>query len=210
MKPENIVFAVAGALFGLIAGWIIGTQQGHARPAAPAAAVASQTTAAQAATPAARPMLDETQVTALKNVADRDATNVESRVQLGNLYFDAERYQEASRWYEEAMALDAGNPNVSTDLAVTYYYTDRADKAITQFEHSLKLDPKHVKSYLNLGIVKAFGKQDLTGAVAAWEQVLAIAPGSQEAQAAQRALDNMKGSHPEAFTAPAAQKPAGS
>ena len=37
MKPESIVLAVAGTFFGLIVGWIIGTQQaGPARPVAPA------------------------------------------------------------------------------------------------------------------------------------------------------------------------------
>lgn len=195
MKAENIVFAVAGALFGLIAGWILGTQQAPVRPASVTAPVA-QTATAPAATAPVRPMLDEGQVTAMRNVADRDPKNVESRVQLGNLYFDAERYQDAITWYEAALALNPNDANVSTDLAVSYYYTDQADRSIAQFEHSLTIDPKHVKSYLNLGIVRAFGKQDLKGAAAAWEEVLKIAPGSDEARAAQRALDNLNAAHP--------------
>ncbi len=56
--------------------------------------------------------------------------------------------------------------NVSTDLGVCYYYTNQPDKALEQFDHSLKLDPKHAKTLLNVGIVKAFGKQDLDGAEA--------------------------------------------
>ena len=53
--------------------------------------------------------------------------------------------------------------NVSTDLGVAYYYTNQPDKAIQQFEQSLKIDPAHTKTMLNMGIVKAFGKQDLAG-----------------------------------------------
>ena len=42
---------------------------------------------------------------------------------------------------------------------------------------------------LNLGIVRAFGKQDLAGATKAWQQVVEHRPGSPEGQAAKRALD---------------------
>jgi cytochrome c-type biogenesis protein CcmH/NrfG len=47
-----------------------------------------------------------------------------------------------------------------------------------------------------VGIVRAFGKQDLAGAAQAWEQVLTLAPASREGKAAKRALDAMKGAHP--------------
>jgi len=47
-----------------------------------------------------------------------------------------------------------------------------------------------------MGIVKAFGKQDLAGASAAWQQVIAIAPDSPEAQAAKKALDGLEQAHP--------------
>jgi len=209
MKPENVVYAVTGVLFGLIAGWIIGTQQAPAGTAGPMAAPAAQVAAAAPAAQAARPMLDEAQVTAMKNVADRDPKNVESRTQLGNLYFDAERYAEAIPWYQAALAIDPNNANISTDLAVCLYYTDQADKAIAQFEQSLRADPKHVKTHLNMGIVRAFGQQDLKGAAQSWLQVLALAPGSEEARAAQRALDNLNRAHPEgAVVPPGGQAPA--
>jgi len=58
---------------------------------------------------------------------------------------------------------------------------------------------------LNVGIVKAFGKQDLEGALQAWQQVLEIAPDSAEGQAARRALDSLRSAHPS--TGPAPPKP---
>ncbi|MES1255556.1 MAG: hypothetical protein ABUS56_08110 [Acidobacteriota bacterium] len=48
---------------------------------------------------------------------------------------------------------------------------------------------------MNLGIVKAFGKQDLEGATTAWQQVLDVAPDSPEGQAAKRALDSLASAH---------------
>ena len=41
MKSDSIAFGIAGVFFGLIAGWIIGSQQAGARPPAPVAQAAS-------------------------------------------------------------------------------------------------------------------------------------------------------------------------
>ena len=132
---------------------------------------------------------------ALKTVAEREPSNATPRVQLGNLYFDAERYDDAIKWYGEALKLA---PKTSTSAPIsaspTTTRTSRTRRS-TQFDHSLKLDPKHAKTLLNVGIVKAFGKQDLDGAEAAWQQVVAIAPDSPEGQAAKRALDSLQSAH---------------
>ncbi len=192
MKTESIAYGVAGILFGLIAGWIIGSQQAALSPQPAAPQTARQ--ADQTATPP--PALDETKVTAFKAVADKDPANAESRIQLGNLYFDAERYEQAIEWYAQALKLSPKNVDVSTDLGVSYYYANQPDKALAQFDVSLKLDPKHTKTILNVGVVKAFGKQDLQGAQQAWEQAIQLAPDSQEGQAAKRLLDTLRSAHP--------------
>jgi tetratricopeptide (TPR) repeat protein len=203
MKSDAIAFGIAGIAFGLIAGWIIGTEQATVRPAAPQAA-ASAPAAAPSQSQAA--ILDEAQVNALKSVAERDTANPKPRVELANLYFDAERFDDAIAWYEAALKLDPKDVNVSTDLGVSYYYTNQPDKAIEQLNRSLEIDPRHVKTLLNLGIVKAFAKQDLQGASDAWQQVLQLSPDSPEGQAAKRALDTFKSSHP-AIEGAASQKP---
>jgi tetratricopeptide (TPR) repeat protein len=78
---------------------------------------------------------------------------------------------------------------------VSYYYTNQADRAITQFDYSLGIDPKHLKTLLNMGVVRAFGKQDLEGASAVWKQVIALAPESPEGQAARKSLDAIVAGH---------------
>lgn len=183
MKPESIVFAVAGMCFGVILGWVIGAQQG-ASQGAPAATVA--------ASPApAAPALDEARVQALMTIVKSDPNNAEAAVQLGNTYFDAEQYTDAITWYTRSLEIDPKNPDASTDLGVSYYYTNQTDLALAQFEQSLAIDPVHTKTLLNKGIVLAFGRQDLDGAAAAWKQVVALAPESPEGQAASRALEGM-------------------
>ena len=199
MKPESIVLAVAGTFFGILVGWVIGTQQ--ARPvmmtAAPAAAMApqGQQPAAMPAAQAPR-ALDEAQVQKLSAAAQANPSDAQSRTELGNLYFDAERYSDASRWYEEVLKLTPKNPDVSTDLAVTYYYLNQPDRALQQFAYSLSVDPKHAKTFLNQGIVQAFGKQDLKAAAESWQKVIDFAPNSPEAATAKKALDGLKSAHP--------------
>jgi cytochrome c-type biogenesis protein CcmH/NrfG len=198
MKAESIVFAIAGSLFGLIVGWILGSQQtlSSNRVAGP---VVQQTAAAPAGSSGAVSQaipLDENRAQAMRTAAEQNPTDAKSRVELGNMYFDAERYADAITWYEDALKINPADPNVSTDLGVAYYYTNQPDKAVTQFEQSLKVDPTHTKTLLNLGIVKAFGQQDLTGAAEAWQQVVALAPDSPEGQAARKALEGLRSAHP--------------
>ena len=193
MRADAIVFGIAGSLFGLIIGWLLGTQNatGTARVAAPVA----QTAAAPASTTPAAPQpapLDQARVQALQTVAEKDPKNIESRVQLGNLFFDAEQYPQAITWYEQALTLNPADTNVSTDLGVAYYYTNQPDRALAQFDKSLANEPKHIKTLLNVGIVRAFGKNDLPGAAKAWEEVVAISPDSPEGQAAKKGLEGVK------------------
>ena len=207
MKPETIAVATATAFFGLMVGWIIGSQQarGAATAGQPAAA---QTQAAPAASAAATPQLiNEAEVQALKNAASRDPNNALARTQLGNIYFDAERYDDAVTWYQESLKVAPKNADVSTDLGVSFYYLNQPDRALKQFDYSLSVDSKHTKTMLNMGIVRAFGKQDLEGAMAIWAKLIELDPGSADAQAAKRALDNLKAAHPEVgAAAPAAPK----
>jgi tetratricopeptide (TPR) repeat protein len=215
MRSESIVFAIAGICFGIILGWVIGTQQAGRRnaaqvqlqPAAPAAAPASPGDAAAGGT-RQPPALDEGKVQSLLTIIKSDPKNVGAHVQLANTYFDAERYPDAIKWYEEALKLDPKNPDASTDLGVSYYYSGRTDEALKQFENSLKINPKHAKTLFNKGIVLAFGKRDLQGATEAWQQVVQLAPGTPEAQAAQQGLQGIAAAQGRA-PAPSAPPPGG-
>jgi tetratricopeptide (TPR) repeat protein len=197
MTKESVALGVAGVLFGFLTGWIIGAQQ--ARPAsAPVAAVpqpASSTTARPAAEEA--PKLDQAKIDALRKRAGDNPRDAAVRAEIGNAYFDAERYAEAITWYEASLGLDAKNVDVSTDLGVSYYYANQADRALAQFERSLQIQPKHTKTMLNIGVVRAFGKQDLNGAAAIWQQVVDIAPESREGQAAKRMIEAVRSAHPD-------------
>src|SRR5258707_421700 len=181
MRSDSIVFAIAGICFGIILGWVIGTQQAARRGAAPVQQQAAAPAPAGEAAPGGTrqpPPLDEGKVQSLQTIIKSDPKNVGAHLQLANAYFDAERYADAIKWYEESLKLDPKNPDASTDLGVSYYYSGRTDDALKQFEYSLTLNPKHAKTLFNQGIVLAFGKRDLPGATAAWEKAVQLAPGT--------------------------------
>ncbi|HTM32046.1 MAG TPA: tetratricopeptide repeat protein [Vicinamibacterales bacterium] len=201
MRADSIVFGISGVLVGVIIGWVLGSQQARGGRVATAAPAAQSQPAGQTAQTGSRAVpVDPERAKALESVAQQNPKDVQPRVQLGNLYFDAEQYPQAISWYEQAFALNNRDANVSTDLGVAYYYTNQPDRAIKQFEHSLSIDPKHLKTLLNMGIVRAFGKQDLEGAAKAWEEVVAIAPNSQEGQAAKKGLEGLRNAHPPGTT----------
>jgi Flp pilus assembly protein TadD len=198
LNRQALVFAISGTFFGLLVGWIIGSHHDRApaRSAATPAAAVESTAAPAGGSEAAK--LDEARVKTLEEAARRNPDDPAVRAELGNLYFDAERFDAAAQWYEESLRLDPRNVNVSTDLGVSYYYTNQPDRALQQFDKSLAIDPRHTKTILNVGIVRAFGKQDLKGAAQAWERVLELAPDSLEGRAARQALESLKTAHPEA------------
>src|SRR5262245_30649855 len=123
MKRDAIVFGVSGTMFGLLMGWIIGSQQ-EPRVASPA----PQATQSQSAPPPAsasqaapEPVLDERRAADLERSAKERPTDAAVRSQLADLYYDARRFPQAIQWYEASLEIDPKNVNVSTDLAAAYY-----------------------------------------------------------------------------------------
>ena len=203
MPKESFIFGIAGVFFGILVGWMIGAQQARTGPAPAAPQAASAPAPAQTQGQAA-PAFDERRAATLRAAADQNTSDAGTRVQLAELYFDAERFQEAAKWYEDALRADAKNLDASTGLGIAYYYMNQADQALAQFERSLAIDPKHTKTLLNIGIVRAFGKQDLDGAAKAWQQVVDIAPDSAEARMARQGLQGLRSAHPDTGGAPGA------
>ncbi len=189
IEPLPLVVSLLFAC-GLM-GWVVWSQ----RPVEPAPVIEPASPVAEAAPPPAVPPVDEIRAASLRDAAEEAPEDVQPRVDLGNLYFYAQRFEEAVPWYEAVLALDPEHVDVSTDLALAYYYLEDTDRALAQFDRSLEIDPEHPKTFLSLGMVRAFGNRDLDGAMAAWEEVVRVAPGSAEALAATEALESLRAVH---------------
>jgi cytochrome c-type biogenesis protein CcmH/NrfG len=110
---------------------------------------------------------------------DRLKTNpkdVSTLVELGNMYYDAAQWNDAIGYYTRALNETPANPDVRTDMGIAYFNSGDPDRALKEFDHALKDDPRHVQTLFNVGIVKMSGKNDPKGAIAAWESLLKIDP----------------------------------
>lgn len=183
--------AVAGALFGLMAGYVIGA----GRPAVmmPAGIAA---TAAGSSTFDHDHGVTAAQIQALHERITREPGNPQVQIDLGNLLYDGGRYQEAIGHYQKALELDPKNVSVSTDLGTALWYTGRPDEALAQFQKSLAIDPKHPQTLFNIGIVRMEGKQDRAGAIDAWERLLAANPRYPDAAKVRQSIEKARGGIP--------------
>lgn len=200
MKRDSLVYLISGTFFGVLVGWILGSQQGGPGVASgasgPAASTASASTSASTPEAPAPPPLDVQRAGALQKTAAAQPTNAAVRVELANLYYDSAQFDQAATWYEGALKLNPKDTDASTDLAVCYYNLKQFDRALAQIDHSLSVDPKHTKTLLNQGFIRAFGKEDLTGAAESWQRVVDIAPGSEDGLRAKQMIDGLKANHP--------------
>jgi len=118
----------------------------------------------------------EIQLAAYRDILARDPKNLQAAVNAGNLLYDAQRYGEAIPFYQQAFALSSADINVSTDLGTALWYAGRPDDALAQYQKSLAINATHAQTLFNIGIVRADGKKDHAGAIAAWRELLRTNP----------------------------------
>ena len=189
MGRNSLVLGLGVTFAAAIMGWIIWAE----RPVPVAAPTIQPAAASSEAGPV--PILDEARAEELASQVETDPNDVESRRALATVYFEAQRFEQAIPWYEEVLALSPDDVESSTRLGTSFFYGDLPERAVKQFDRSLEIDPDHAQTLLNLGIVRAFGLQDLDGATAAWNRVLEVAPDGPEARGAREGLALLQSAH---------------
>lgn len=210
MERAELKVLGIGVLVGLAAGFLLARSLylGSATPTAgpvllgPAAPGAAPPPSTPAARPAAggpgaaqagqAPAHD--QINALIEKVKADPKDRKSRVALGNVTFDNGLYDLAVRYYEEALALQADDPDVITDLGVSYRYLRQSQKAVEHFERAVALRPEHVQGWFNIAVVKLSDLGDPAGARVAMDRVLALKPDMPGAQEVDKKIREALGS----------------
>jgi tetratricopeptide (TPR) repeat protein len=176
MRRDTLVFTVAGTLFGLVVGYMAASWDVVPRPAAVVAAPV-----ASAPAPAPAPRLNPDEVKAMESLAARQPGDAAVRVELGNLYMDAERWDEAVRWYREALAINPGLVGTMTDLGASLVSAGKPEEALAEFEKVLQADPGQRNALYNKGIaLLQMGRGN--EAAAAWEELLKRHPDDPQIQ----------------------------
>lgn len=191
MRRDTVVFTVAGFLFGIVVGYMAaGWNEGPAAvsTAAPAPAAAAPAAAGPSA-------LDPNEEQALVALAERDPADLGVRVELGNLYMDHEMWDEAIRWYREAVSANPALLNVRTDLGACLVHAGRPAEGLAEFEAVLQQDENHRNALYNKGIaLNHLGRN--AEAAETWEEVLRRHPGDPQLRGLQAQIDALRESSP--------------
>lgn len=112
----------------------------------------------------------------LEKEVKKNPDNANAWIQLGHIYFDTDRYQQAIDAYEKALELNPNNADVLTDLGVMYRRSGQPREAIKKFDMAVAVNPKHETARFNKGIVLMHDLGEREGAIQAWEDLLEINP----------------------------------
>jgi tetratricopeptide (TPR) repeat protein len=197
MKKETVILIVVIAfLVGFISGATVAILRGTKGAEKTAMVQKPQMALPGAPAPAAPPPRDSieaaSQVQTLKEIVKKDPKNLPAWVELGNLYFDTDQPKEAIEAYGRYLAVKPDNPDVRTDMGIMYRKLGQFDRALEEFRKAARSDPKHVNSRYNIGLVLLHDKQDIQGAIKAWEEYLKVDPNSEKSQRIRAQIEKMK------------------
>ena len=193
MKKETaILFIVIALLVGFISGATVAILKGTKGTEKAAMVQKPQMPLPPAPPPGPDPAELNLKIQALKDIVKKDPKNLSALVELGNLYFDSRQPKEAIEAYSRYLAIKPDNPDLRTDLGIMYRALGDFDRAIEEFKKAAQSDPKHVNSRYNMGIVLLHDKQDVKGAVKAWEEYLKVDTNSERANRIRAQIDKMK------------------
>jgi cytochrome c-type biogenesis protein CcmH/NrfG len=139
-------------------------------------------------TPVDPSMIEET-----ANQLKQDPNNMQLNVQMGNMLFDSQKYEDAIPYYNKALELEPGNPDVIVDVGVCYFNLDDFARAKELFQQALTKSPNHINALYNLGVVSVRLKE-MDVLMDAWSKLVEIAPESPQAAQASQILDEIHSS----------------
>jgi len=120
-----------------------------------------------------------------------DPNDYETIVKIGNSYFDSRDFEPAQKWYEQALAKKPEDINVRTDLGITFVEREKPDldRAVKEFQTSLKTNPNHEPTLYNLGVAY-FKKGDFDEAQKVLSRLEAVNPQGQLSERLKQILVN--------------------
>ncbi len=192
MNKDQAVFFLTGILLGLVLGYVFAYQIHRPDPVEQAhAAAAGQP---RAPGPDNDAMMEQVaqHLGHLKQRLESDPNDLEALVGLGNLFYDAAKYPDAIEYYSRAVKLSPDDPDIISDLGVSYRRNGNPNRAIELFRQATEAVPNHWQSWLNISIVAMQDLNDLAQAEEAISRVEQIQPDVPHLQELRDLLKHLK------------------
>jgi cytochrome c-type biogenesis protein CcmH/NrfG len=129
-------------------------------------------------------------VKAAETAYNADTKNIVVVLALGEAYFQAQQLADATRLFNEALVLQAGNPDAQAGLAMVDYANGDQPKAEAALQQIAQANPKNQTALYDLAIIY-FSSNQRDKAKATWQQVVAVDGSSTLGQMAKQFVDLM-------------------
>jgi len=165
VNKESILIATVALIVGLLGGYLIFSISN-----------AGKTEQANIAVPtgAASPADYNQRIAQAEKIVAQEPKNLRAWISLGNDYFDTQQSQKAINAYGKALEIEPDNPNVLTDQGIMFRAVGWFDKALVNFERANKIDPNHLQSLYNEGLVYVVDLKQPEKAAKYWDKYLKL------------------------------------
>jgi Flp pilus assembly protein TadD len=212
LSKDNVISAVIGVLLGFIAGSLSHEAMSARQPArfvpgstAPGVAVdpnagmgAPTAPAPGAQAPGAAPAPGGggpamAQVQEMQSRVARDPNDADAVLALANMNFDIQNWSKARDLYARYLELRPGNPDIMSDLGVTYRELKEYDKALELFDQAQTIAPDHWQSRFNEVIVLAFDLKKFDEADRVLDELRRMQPGNADVERLASEVNRQRG-----------------
>jgi cytochrome c-type biogenesis protein CcmH/NrfG len=169
LKKESILICVVSLVVGFLLGFLIGSSSNVGKSIPATASIPSG---------AGSPTDYTSRIAEAEKIVAQDPKNLNAWLSLGNDYFDTEQAQKSIHAYGKVLEIEPNNPNVLTDQGVMFRKVGWYDKALANFAKAQQIDPKHLQSLFNSGLVYSVDLKDNVKARSYWKKILEIDPNS--------------------------------
>ena len=132
------------------------------------------------------------ELTALKKTIEADPKNLPALSRLGDMYMDAGMFDKAIEFYKRALDVDPSNIDIRTDMGTCLRESGKVKEALQVFQDSVARDPKHWKSWFNIGIVYLYNFDDYAKAEQAFSKAHDINPKDIDMSAVRSEIEKVK------------------
>lgn len=105
----------------------------------------------------------------------------QKHVELGDLYFQYHRYDDALEQFYKALNLSTRKPDIQMKIVEVYLKKDQGGKAAKELRKIIDYFPSYVPAKIKLGVVY-YNSNKVVEAIHEWERILMRDPANQEAR----------------------------